>query len=682
MSQAAPTTARTEPERVLSRPQAGERIAIAVTAGEIISLDFDPAGAAVAREGDDLVIALPDGALLTLNGYFADAGQLPLLSLPEGSQNLAAAWAEDGVVVAALNRNADSGLDRGEAGEEDLGKLEGLLDGVNRLGALGSLYWGQARVDGLDGADDDHSLLHSMADFLTGAGPQSSGLARDGLGVLSAGPGGTSLFESKPGYLQEGKENREAIAGPENDEQWKVSGSLGQSPVAGQEDASALTSAVGGAEEYALRGFDLEAFVRQNTDLGDWSAREDRFAGLERVISVAGDDLSPQISLDWSVHALAEGEEAVTVALLFKLGSDGELVYVDHTIVSLEGAAASGAGSVSWSVEPGGRYVTSLMLMEDGRGAEAGAALVLAGMEFIHQSPPQWVEPVYEEMPCFSLTAGGNVFGGESGRAGHEHAAAAAEAHAGAAPDADFGAAPQPEVSVARFFLNGEWHETGGESIAWQDDTGVRYEFGMDARGDYWLEAKGPGAEAPSIDHLNIVYEAQGPGGLIDRADLYLRTEDRVFSTDDPDGGLVIGSHGHDVIHGGSGDDVIYGGSGSDVLYGGGGADIFSWQEEDLDGSRDIVKDFSLAENDRLRFEGLLDAPEDLETLMAAGNISVAAVGDTLSLGIAMENGASVNLDVNFQNGELVSYVNDYVQANGSTQGLEQALLQQILFGS
>jgi len=61
---------------------------------------------------------------------------------------------------------------------------------------------------------------------------------------------------------------------------------------------------------------------------------------------------------------------------------------------------------------------------------------------------------------------------------------------------------------------------------------------------------------------------------------------------------------GSDLLFGGKGNDYLSGGRGSDVITGGAGSDTFLWSAEDLDGSIDIIKDFSLSDNDKLDLSG------------------------------------------------------------------------------
>ncbi len=67
---------------------------------------------------------------------------------------------------------------------------------------------------------------------------------------------------------------------------------------------------------------------------------------------------------------------------------------------------------------------------------------------------------------------------------------------------------------------------------------------------------------------------------------------------------VIFGGAGNDLIFGQEGDDVITGGLGSDVLYGGSGADTFVF--EMFFDRVDFIKDFSLAEGDKIDLSDLL----------------------------------------------------------------------------
>ena len=71
----------------------------------------------------------------------------------------------------------------------------------------------------------------------------------------------------------------------------------------------------------------------------------------------------------------------------------------------------------------------------------------------------------------------------------------------------------------------------------------------------------------------------------------------------------LVGGLGNDVLRGGKGDDILWGGAGRDILHGdaasGGGADIFCFSGNAL-GSYDIIKDFDVADGDRLDLSHVL----------------------------------------------------------------------------
>ncbi|NKC32885.1 M10 family metallopeptidase C-terminal domain-containing protein [Falsiroseomonas selenitidurans] len=111
---------------------------------------------------------------------------------------------------------------------------------------------------------------------------------------------------------------------------------------------------------------------------------------------------------------------------------------------------------------------------------------------------------------------------------------------------------------------------------------------------------------------------------------------DRLFGLADED--VILGGAGNDLLEGGdgadrllgqAGDDILFGGLGADVLLGGTGADVFSFGgfEESLRGQSDRIRDFSVAEGDRISFVAI-DA-----NAMAEGDQAFAFVGEGAFLG-------------------------------------------------
>ncbi|WP_095064924.1 immunoglobulin-like domain-containing protein, partial [Pseudomonas sp. Irchel s3f19] len=64
------------------------------------------------------------------------------------------------------------------------------------------------------------------------------------------------------------------------------------------------------------------------------------------------------------------------------------------------------------------------------------------------------------------------------------------------------------------------------------------------------------------------------------------------------------GGRGNDILLGGTGKDILIGGQGDDILIGGSGADTFVWKSGDL--GNDVIKDFKVAEGDRIDLKDLL----------------------------------------------------------------------------
>ncbi|MFK0090976.1 immunoglobulin-like domain-containing protein, partial [Pseudomonas sp. NPDC090592] len=64
------------------------------------------------------------------------------------------------------------------------------------------------------------------------------------------------------------------------------------------------------------------------------------------------------------------------------------------------------------------------------------------------------------------------------------------------------------------------------------------------------------------------------------------------------------GGKGNDILLGGSGKDTLIGGLGNDILIGGSGADTFVWKAGDY--GNDVIKDFKVAEGDRIDLKDLL----------------------------------------------------------------------------
>jgi Ca2+-binding RTX toxin-like protein len=79
---------------------------------------------------------------------------------------------------------------------------------------------------------------------------------------------------------------------------------------------------------------------------------------------------------------------------------------------------------------------------------------------------------------------------------------------------------------------------------------------------------------------------------------------DVLKATSDPDGSIILGNAGDDVLIGGNFADLLTGGLGDDRLTGGGGADQFRFFGNQIDGASDTdrILDLNFAEGDTLVF--------------------------------------------------------------------------------
>ncbi|WP_368075907.1 hypothetical protein [Leisingera sp. NJS201] len=85
-----------------------------------------------------------------------------------------------------------------------------------------------------------------------------------------------------------------------------------------------------------------------------------------------------------------------------------------------------------------------------------------------------------------------------------------------------------------------------------------------------------------------------------DPVGLLIGTEGKDTLSDTVAATEILGLGGRDLLIGNGGNDTLDGGAGRDNLYGGTGEDVFRFTTETLDGNRDEVRDFSIAEDDKI----------------------------------------------------------------------------------
>lgn len=127
----------------IAKPATGETLNIASVPGGALEFSFDPATATITRTGNDLVMEVDGGGVVRLADFFVVGDStLPSLVLP-GGESVASADFLSAFDI-ELETAAGPGAGAGAAGSgvneyaDDAGAL---VDGIGRLGSLGTDYW-------------------------------------------------------------------------------------------------------------------------------------------------------------------------------------------------------------------------------------------------------------------------------------------------------------------------------------------------------------------------------------------------------------------------------------------------------------------------------------------------------------------------------------------------------------
>ena len=177
------------------------------------------------------------------------------------------------------------------------------------------------------------------------------------------------------------------------------------------------------------------------------------------------------------------------------------------------------------------------------------------------------------------------------------------------------------------------------------EDTLVSIEYVVGSRGDDLITGNALANRIQGWGGDDVVY---GGGG-----------HDNLSGNDGND--TIYGDAGNDGLWGQNGDDVLYGGTGVDQLYGGADADTFVFRAADLDGSTDVIGDFSLGQNDAI----------DISDILTGYNQGVDAITDFVQI---TNDGTHSYLSVD-ANGGANSFV-QIAQINNNTGLNNEALLE------
>lgn len=145
---------------VLSLPASGTTT-VACDKGKSLTLTFNPAEVAFSREGSSLIISEWQGGKLAVTDFFtAKAEELPLLTLPDGDTvNSADFLASLNIDTSMAAGTPAPGPDSGGEGayNDDPGSL---LNGVERLGSVGTNAWGLATA--AKETDSSSAVAHTL----------------------------------------------------------------------------------------------------------------------------------------------------------------------------------------------------------------------------------------------------------------------------------------------------------------------------------------------------------------------------------------------------------------------------------------------------------------------------------------------------------------------------------------
>lgn len=132
---------------------------------------------------------------------------------------------------------------------------------------------------------------------------------------------------------------------------------------------------------------------------------------------------------------------------------------------------------------------------------------------------------------------------------------------------------------------------------------------------------------------------------------------------------VLSGGEGDDSLFGLGGSDTLIGGKGADILNGGSGDDIFMYKSGDLDGSLDIIKDYDIAEGDKIDVSELLSGydlvksdvtnfarfvDQGADTILQINTMGTGAPADFADLA-TITGGAGLNIESVIKSGGLVT---------------------------
>ena len=140
-------------------PLSGQTYSVDMIPAGAVRLSFNPDDATVTRSGDNLTFVLEQGGSVTINDFFVveDGGDLPELILPDGAVVPAAlAFGDSDLDLTTAAGPGATGAAPGNGASDYADNPGSLIEGIDRLGSLGTDYWGR----GTEYSD----IIQSLAD--------------------------------------------------------------------------------------------------------------------------------------------------------------------------------------------------------------------------------------------------------------------------------------------------------------------------------------------------------------------------------------------------------------------------------------------------------------------------------------------------------------------------------------
>ena len=211
----------------VQRPEPGATLLVPSDAGQLIILEFNPAGAGFALEGDDFALTLEDGGRVVFQGLVAaaqgeDAPTVQIAGIDIGADLLvdqarALAGAEEPVETAAGAAGEDAKSGGGSHYDDNFGDL---IAGLIKQGVIGVTELGF----GLIGDDGTEPLVDGLAFQDGGASATKAGGAPDPLNidpidiVTNQGSGNLQIPDELILYLSGGSQGQGlSVSGPSYD---------------------------------------------------------------------------------------------------------------------------------------------------------------------------------------------------------------------------------------------------------------------------------------------------------------------------------------------------------------------------------------------------------------------------------------------------------------------------------